>query len=352
MPLPATITRRSLLRTTGCTFAGAALATAATGRVAAQSPEASPEASPMASPEASPVTGEWTFTDDRGVTVTLPKRPERVFADLSAAAPLWDFGIRPLAVTGWTISTDVAWGNVDRSTPSILDSEESGLPNLEKLIELKPDIYVNITWSKGDPNDVWGFPDAEAIARVEQIVPIVCIAATGLADENMLRFAELAGLLGADLTTPELTTAKATYDAAVETFSSTASAQADLTSLFAYIGPEAEWYAASPRDWADLSWYQKLGMTIVEPKADAGAYWETLSKEQALLYPADVLFNSTRAGVYTADELKADTTFANHPAVKAGQLGAWNQDFIMSYQGLTAALEAMTTTLSAAKKVS
>lgn len=339
-----TTTRRSFLRATSGTIAGAALATAAMGRIAAQSPEASPAASP--------VTGEWTFTDDRGVTVSLPKRPERVFADLSAAAPLWDFGIHPLAVTGWTVSTDAAWGNVDRSTPSILDNEESGMPNLEKLIALKPDIYVNITWSKGDPNDVWGFPDAEAIARVEQIVPIICIAATGLADENMLRFAELAELLGADLNTPELTTAKTAYDSAVEAFSATATAQVDLTSLFAYVGPEAEWYAASPRDWADLSWYQKLGMTIVEPEAAPGDYWQELSKEQALLYPADILFNSTRDGRFSANELKADATFGTFPAVKSGQIGAWNQDFIMSYQGLTAALETMTATLSAAKKVS
>ncbi|MGC4189741.1 MAG: ABC transporter substrate-binding protein [Thermomicrobiales bacterium] len=340
------LTRRAVLRSTSSALAGAALATSAIGSSSAQS------ATPEASPAASPVAGGWTFTDDRGVTVTLPKQPVRVFADLSAASALWDFGIRPIAVTGWTTNTDIAWGNVDRDTPDIRDNEESGMPNLEKLIALKPDIYVNITWSKGDPNDVWGFPDAESIARVEQVVPIVCIAATGLANENMERFAELSTLLGADLNAPEIAAAKSAYDAAVETFSTTATEKADLTSLFAWVGQAAEWYAASPRDWADLSWYQQLGMTIVEPKADAGTYWEQLSKEQALLYPSDIFFNSTRAETYTLDELKADTTFASHPAVKANQIGEWNQDLIMSYQGLTAALDNMVGVLSAATKVS
>ncbi|HWK79632.1 MAG TPA: ABC transporter substrate-binding protein [Thermomicrobiales bacterium] len=342
--------RRALLRSSGILVAGTALASTTGSIIAQGDATATPAASPAASPASSD--GTWTFTDDRGVTVTLPQRPERIFADLSAAAPLWDFGIRPLAVTGWTVTTDAAWGNVDRSTPNILDNAESGMPNLEKLIALKPDIYVNITWSKGDPTNVWGFPDAEAIARVEEIVPMVCIAATGLADESMERFAELSALLGADLNAPEIVAAKEAYDAAVETFSTTASEKADLTSLFAYVSPDPAWYAASPRDWADLAWYQKLGMTIVEPEAEPGAYWQELSKEQALLYPSDIFFNSTRDGVLSPDDLKSETTFANHPAIAAGQIGAWNQDFIMSYQGLTAALETMIGVLSSAQKVS
>src|SRR5690348_13132494 len=45
--------------------------------------------------------GPWSFTDDKGVTVELPARPLRIIADVNAAAPLWDFGIRPVAVFGW-----------------------------------------------------------------------------------------------------------------------------------------------------------------------------------------------------------------------------------------------------------
>ena len=41
----------------------------------ASAQEASPEATPAAS-------GEWSFTDDKGVTVTLPSRPERLVIDV------------------------------------------------------------------------------------------------------------------------------------------------------------------------------------------------------------------------------------------------------------------------------
>jgi iron complex transport system substrate-binding protein len=310
--------------------------------------EGTPAASPAASPAAD---GEWTFTDDRGVTVTLPKRPERIVADLSAATALWDFGIRPLAVSGWTISTDAAWGNVDRSIPVINASDDLPDPDNEKLIELQPDLFVSITWSPEDPTSLWSFESPESLKTAEAIVPIVAISATGMADVNMGRFAELAGLLGADLESPGLVTARTEYEASVTTFRDFATETSDLSNLFAYVGTDPEWYAAYPPDWADLAWYQSLGLNIVVPNAQPGDYWETLSFEQALLYPSDVIFLSTRTGTFTPEEIKAHTTFGLHPAIAAGQIGAWNQDFIMSYQGLKAALDNMVTTISAAEKV-
>src|SRR5688572_10698578 len=68
-------------------------------------------------PSASPAARGFSFTDDKGVTVTLPERPAVIVADVSAAAPLWDFGIRPVAVSGWTSGGEgysaAAWGNID-----------------------------------------------------------------------------------------------------------------------------------------------------------------------------------------------------------------------------------------------
>ncbi|HEU0163619.1 MAG TPA: hypothetical protein VFQ54_01170, partial [Thermomicrobiales bacterium] len=73
--------------------------------------------------------------------------------------------------------------------------------------------------------------------------------------------------------------------------------------------------------------------------------------EQALKYPADVIFNSARPGTLTAEQLRAHPTWGLHPAVKAGQIGSWNQDFIMSYQGMAAALEATIAPIRTAEKV-
>ena len=338
------LTRRRFL--TQSAGVGASLFAGATmlGHVTAQ------EASPDASPEASPAgDGSWSFTDDRGVTVTLPKRPERVFADISAAAPLWDFGIRPIAISGFATTNEVAWGNIDRSIEVI--NADAGYPDAERLLELQPDIYVSITWRPDDPTSVWGLPDENSVDLFNSIAPIICISATGLADVSMQRFAELAGLLGADFDAPELVMAKDDYDMSVEAFSAMVAEKADLDILFAYVGSEAEWYVANADAWADLAFYRKLGMNILEPDVAEGEYWEGLSREQALKYPADIFFNSTREGMFDAEQLQADPAFGQHPAIKAGQIGRWNQDFIMSYQGLSAALDSMTETLAESHKL-
>jgi iron complex transport system substrate-binding protein len=92
-------------------------------------------------------------------------------------------------------------------------------------------------------------------------------------------------------------------------------------------------------------------MKIVEPEVEKGAFWEILSREQSNKYPSDVFFLSLRAGRMSNEELRADPLFAVHPAVAANQIGGWNQDFVLSYQGLTDALTTMEATLATAERV-
>ena len=299
-------------------------------------------------------TGEWTFTDDAGKTVTLPQAPRRIVADLNAATALWDFGIKPEAVSGWTVATDAAWGNIERATPDITANAGAPEPNLEKLLEIKPDLFVTVTWGpeeeSGEAPYAWSFTDDESYQRVNEIAPVIGISAAGLADKNLARYAELAALLGADLETPELKDAKATYDERVARFSEIAQEKADLTSLFASASGDAI-YVASPQDWADLAWYQSLGMNVIEPEVARWAYWEELSSEQAGKYQPDVFFESAREGSFTQEQLEEHPLYKTLPAIAAGQIGIWNQDFIQSYQGLGAALETMITALENAEKV-
>jgi iron complex transport system substrate-binding protein len=305
--------------------------------------------------DATPATmEEWTFTDDAGKTVTLPQAPRRIVADLNAATALWDFGIRPEAVSGWTISTDAAWGNVDRSIPDITANAGAPDPDVEKLLEIKPDLFVTVTWGpeeeSGEAPYAWSFTDNESYERVNDIVPVIGISAAGLADQNMARYAELAALLGADLATPELQEAKATYDERVARFAGVAQEKADLTTLFASANGEAV-YVANPVDWADLAWYRSLGLNIIDPEAERWAYWEELSAEQAGKYQPDILFQSEREGSFTQEELQAHPLYKTLPAIAAGQIAPWNQDFIQSYQGLGSALGTMIEALESAEKV-
>lgn len=301
-------------------------------------------------PAAAAADSGWSFTDDAGHTVTLPERPMRIVADLNAAAPLWDFGIRPVAVAGWTTGTDAAWGNVDRETPVITASLESSEPSAEELLALGADLFVTIYWGNEEHPYEWSFPDPAAYERIREIVPVIAISGTGSADVNTARFAELAASLGADIETPELLAAKADYEQAVAAFKALVAEKVDLTTLFVYADGQFE-YVAYPPDWADLAMYQSFGLPIIEPNAEPGSYWEELSPEQAMTYQSDVLFQSTREGVFSLEELAAHPTYGRLPAVKAGQTGPWNQDFIQSYQGLHAALQTMMATLEDAEDV-
>lgn len=306
---------------------------------------------PATAQDASPgPSGEWTFTDDVGKSVTLPEPPRRVVADLNAAAALWDFDIRSEAVSGWAVGTDAAWGNIDRATPDITADAGGPDPNLEELLEIKPDLFVTVVWGPDETTYPWSFSDEERYERVNEIVPVVGISATGLADANMERFAALAGLLGADLSTPDLVAAKAALDERVETFSALAQEKADLTVLFGTAGEEGIYYA-NPEDWADLAWFQALGLNIIAPDVEKGAYWEKLSAEQAGKYESDLFLASAGAGTYTLEDMQAHPLYKTLPAVAAGQVASWNQDAIQSYQGLAAALDVVITALENAEKV-
>lgn len=313
-----------------------------------------------ATPASTPVTGEWTFTDDKGVTVTLPSRPERLAIDVNAAAPLWDFGIKPDALFGWNVMADGslndAGGNIDaEGIPTVGNVNEP--INIEQLIAVEPDLIITITTAlDNNPEDYWSI-DAGLLDQVKAVAPLIAISTTGAANETnpsdagkiTERFAELAGLLGADLQSEELTAAKADYDAAIENFSAVAAEKSDLTALFLATGEETHWVAWAPA-WSDLSLYTELGMNIQEPETHDG-WWEQISHEQALKYPTDLLFISTR-GALTIDELKASPTFGAHPAVKANQVFDWNQDTIHSYQGVTEALNGIADALESSSKVS
>lgn len=304
----------------------------------------------QATPEATPG-GGWSFTDDAGKTLELPERPLKIAADLNAATALWDFGIHPVAIAGYTVDTDAAWGNVDRDTPVINTAAGSSVPDLEKLLTNDIDLFVTIYWGNEENPYQWSFPDSADYDRVNAAVPVIAISGSGRADHNAERFADLAASLGADLDSPEMQQAKADYEAAAAAFTQVAKAKADLSSVFMYADP-TELYIAYPPIWADLAMYQGLGMNIVAPDTvPEGDYWEQLSLEQAGKYPSDLLFQSSRTGTLSLEELTEHPTIGKLPAVEAGQTSAWDQDFVQSYQGLAKSLAYFTEALQGAKKV-
>jgi len=328
----------------------------AAGGLAASGLLAGASGAQEASPAASPVSG-WTFTDDKGVMVTLETTPIRIVADVNAAAALWDFGIRPVAVFGWnaveTGDFGPAGGNIDPSQVEIVGNVDEPFKP-EATLAVDPDLIVTLTWAPDDPDEYWSLDlDPSILPLAREIAPVVAISAAGLADANTVRMAELAAALGADLSTPELAGAETGFQDSLARLEEVAATKTGLVVMFAYIDGSEQWYVTDPSGWADVTLFQQLGVNVLSPDESDG-WWQTLSTEEALRYPADVIFNSDRGGgtlTLSLEELQAHPTFGSHPAVQAGQVYPWNQDFILSYQGMIAALDAISDPLEQAEKV-
>lgn len=343
MSLHRRLDRRSLLAASGALATGTALG----GRVAAQS----------STPAASPTSGKWSFTDVTGTTVTLPARPTRIAAYINQAASLWDFGIEVQSVFGWTAANypegnHVAWGNVDVAAVEQISNVEGNV-ELEQLVAADPELIVTWTWNKDDyDNATNGFP-ADVLDRVSSIAPYIILNQGDPCDVELARVEELAVALGADLTSTELAEGREALGAKVAELQGVVAEKPDITAIFASYGVPGLFYVASPDYVADVGYVRALGLELANDGSPAATqYWEELSTEEALKYPSDVLYLDAYGDWDTLEEVQADATLGLHPAIAAGQVGFWQRDFPLSYQGLAGFLEAILTPLRTAEKVS
>lgn len=311
------------------------------------------EASPVASPGASPAAGAWAFTDDKGVTVTLPAPPRRIVIDVNAAAPLWDYGIRPAAVFGWLANPEgnfgAAGGNIDPTQVEIIGNGENTI-DIEALVALKPDLVVTLTFVPDDPKDYWSLAADGPLEQVQQVAPIVAISGVQSASSGIARFAELAEALGADLAAPDLVAAKTSWQDAEHAFSEAVAAKPGISAIFVAAGTDML-YVANPERAGDVMYFRELGLTVppITVDADNGDYWEYVSLESIGKFQADLFMNSYRG--LPMDDVKAIPTVASLPSVQAGQIYEWNQDFICSYQGMAAILAALTDNVEASEVI-
>jgi iron complex transport system substrate-binding protein len=333
--------RRSFVATTATTAGALAASMTLPGGRHALAQEATPEASPAASPVAG---GEWSFTDDKGVTVTLPSTPQRVVIDVNAAAPLWDFGIRPIAVFGWLANPEgdfgAAGGNIEPDQVEIIGNGQDTI-DVEALVGLQPDLIVTLTFAPDDPLDYWSLASDGPLEQVQQVAPIVAISGVQSAAAAVARFAELAEALGADLAAPEIADAESAWRDAEDAFTAAVEAKPGISALFVAAGADML-YVANPERAGDVMYFRELGLTVPAVSIDPanGDYWEYVSFETIGKYQTDLFMSSYRG--LPIPEVEAIATVSALPAVQAGQIYTWNQDFIASYQGMTAILAELT----------
>ncbi|GAA3553593.1 siderophore-binding protein DesE [Nonomuraea rosea] len=303
------------------------------------------ETAPAAAGSSAATAQSWTFTDDRGRKLDQAKRPSRIVAQVGAAAALWDFGVRPIAVFGPHKLKDGAKdpqvGNVDITKVESLGNVWDEF-NVEKYISLQPDLLVSGMYTK---EALWYVPE-KSKDTIEQVAPTAGIMLLGRsATEVLSKYEELAKSLGADMRgVPE---AKARMEAATKELARFK----DLKILVMSGSPESMW-VSNPPDHPDLKHVAAAGLNLVTPsKVDEQGFFQTLSWENADEYEADVILYDTRTQSIKPEEMLKMPTFAKLPAVKAGQLYPWRAEIPFSYQTYAAFLEELVANLGKANKL-
>ncbi len=233
--------------------------------------------------------GTWSFVDDRGVTVSLPEMPTRIFAETGAGIALWELGITPIGLCGYTGSFTIPDELADIPF-FILDSGEL---DMEQFIALNPDLSIGQAWSSTDPHD-FGAMDERNWPGFTDVAPTLCILAVAQPVNLALdRFAELAGALGADLSVDKVAADRAGFDAACDEVRAAAAEKPDLKVMAFSPTPDSVWIG-NPESASDLLFFAELGVNVVAPgelDAAVSELWKEISWEEIGSYPVDLYLN-------------------------------------------------------------
>ncbi|GAB3434690.1 ABC transporter substrate-binding protein [Flindersiella endophytica] len=292
--------------------AGAGLVLAGCGASGSEPSEKSGGSATSAEPA-----GPWSFTDGLGRTVKLDQRPSRIAGLTDIVAALWNFGITPVAGFGWTaMSKDAQFEGMDLTKVAEVGGTYGEI-NLEKLAEARPELIVTSVYSKDPKTLLYGFKDEAQLKQVRAIAPVVAIPVVGSALDVLNETAKLAAALGVDLAGAHVTKSKRDFEQAGQALRAAGNKNLKVMCLAAYAN---EIYLAKAPDEPRMLYYQSLGVDFVKP-GGKDYYWEKISWEQVDKYPADVILYSLRA--MGPAGLSKQPTFAELPAVKAGQLYPW-----------------------------
>ncbi|MEU8773981.1 ABC transporter substrate-binding protein [Streptomyces sp. NPDC048606] len=347
MPKPRSsfLTRRGLIATGGALGLVAALA-ACGGTDKAKDASGDKGATAAAS-------GPWTFKDDLGKDVTAKSTPKNIVAFTGTAAALSDYGVQVKGVFGPTKladgKPDPQAGTMDISKVEILGNVYDEF-NVEKYAALQPDLLVTNTWD----GTYWYVPEASK-DKILKLAPAAAVGVGGNVsmDTALARTAELAKSLGADLNAKKTADAKARFEAASAKLREATKANPGIKVLVGS-GADQMFYVSTPKTSADLKYFESLGVEFVAPeqdKLDAGGFFESLSWENAGKYKADVVLLDNRSATLQPEALKSKPTWAELPAVKAGQVAPRVTEPIFSYEKCAQILEDLAKTIQNAKKV-
>lgn len=295
-----------------------------------------------------PSSGPWTWTDDRGETVSLDQRPERIVVSQWLLPAFWALGIKPVGVL-----TFMPWGDIEGYAEAGIEegdvevlSTNYGEVDLERMVGLQPDLIV-LDWFAGSET-LWGFTEVSSQRKAEQIAPLVGVSADAPAVEGIEARRELAAAMGADLESAEVVAAKQDFDDATEELRALLAEKGDLS--VAVVGPFADGLWVAPaEDYADLACLAELGLNVWKPDPVPGD--DILSWENAASVDADLILIDDRDDV---SRTGADSpVFMALPAVEAGQVAAaWRFALPYEYAAFARSFRAVAEPIDAARILS
>ena len=319
---------------------------ALSGCAASSAPAASASAS-----SASASAGAWAFTDDIGNTVTLPQRPTRIAGFTDQALSLFSYGITPVAVFGRTdVATDTRFEGFDTSAMAIVGNTYGEI-NLEALAQAKPELIVTGIYPTDRAGTIdstqpyYGFKDLEQQAKLAAIAPIVTVKVGGTGLGLLESNARLALALGADQA--KVDADKAMFEKAAANLTAVAK-QTGLKVSAMYADANGV-YLVKPDDEPETQLYKSLGVNYTELNPGGDYYWDIYSWENAgKVKVADIILLSNEG--YQLDDLRKQKTFADDPALVAGQVYE-RRVSPMNYSAQAKNLDVLAGYLAAAKKV-
>ncbi|WP_443285611.1 ABC transporter substrate-binding protein [Streptomyces sp. 6N223] len=305
--------------------------------------------------EGSGGSGGWTFTDDRGETATLDATPRTVVGYVGSAAALHDYGVECAGVFGPTVlpggGPDIQADGLDVDKLTVLGNAW-GEFSVEDYARLEPDLLISDLHAPGE--QLWYVPEDSADEILALAPAIGILTQSGvLLREVVERYAELAEALGADINADAVTRARAGFDDAAETLRRAARDNAGLRVLALSATEDALWCCV-PGDFSDLAYYRDLGVEFVVPDdPEEGGFFQSLSWENADLYPADLLLVDNRTGnLQPADLDGSKPTWRNLAAVRAGQVASWTAEPTYSYAGCAPLLTDLAEAVRSARPLS
>ena len=345
MPTSVTFTRRQALLGAGFIVAASALPPSARAQEATASPvPAYPELHTVPAGGAG-TDGTWSFTDDRGVTVEADAPPSRVVAYIGIAGALHDFGYEVAGFFSGESREQVDPRLIAPDLPfdQLADFGYADTMDVEALLSIGADLLVGANYDVTGAQVIWPIPD-DVVAQIEAFAGVVAIAyGNGTDSGRLIQTNEnLAAALGADVTSQEVAASKAAFEESSARLREATAARPGLRALFMTGAPDGFYVG---QNLADINYYTLNGLQSYA----AGTYdlqsWESFGEVDA-----DVIFVDNRAkGWLQPDQLAEQIpTWPLHPAVQAGQVYPWQNEYVPSYQGFTPVLEGVVTAVVSA----